>query len=164
MVFAIEDQMPLHHEVRRRGAERGLDQVQVAVAEQMDADPERQIEHPTAVREHRTRPPSEARTEIRKKGRPSAPHGEFVQLRPHLRGRERWPAGGLGLGNGLEDQPQALVELRPVIHFARVSVSRGRPRRRYFSARIEKPRSLKHSSERLPWSVVSSTLSRPHRR
>src|SRR5208282_472182 len=34
----------------------------------------------------------------------------------------------------------------------------------YFNARTEKPRSLQHSSERLPSSVVSITTSRPHRR
>ena len=34
----------------------------------------------------------------------------------------------------------------------------------YFSARTEKPRSLLHSSDRLPSSTVSSTTSWPHRR
>jgi hypothetical protein len=40
----------------------------------------------------------------------------------------------------------------------------GRRGRIYFRARTEKPRSLLHSSERLPSSTVSSTTSRPHSR
>ena len=43
----------MHHEVRRRRAQRRLDQVEIAMAEQMDADTEREIEHPAPVGEHR---------------------------------------------------------------------------------------------------------------